>query len=131
MTKFERIMKMNIKELAKFINHIHEKVDESGCHVLKDIEGETIMGKEVEEWLKEESTKTEGRYWKDRYENKYYNHLYECSVCEGKALYEFKVDDLGHEIEEQALTPFCPWCGVEMWTPNELEISWKVEDMEE
>lgn len=53
-------------------------------------------------------------YWKDRYGNKYDNHLYECSVCGKKALYEVDVDELGHSKIRQALTPACPYCLAKM-----------------
>ena len=49
-------------------------------------------------------------YWKDRYGNKYYNHLYECSVCGKEALYECYKNELDQWKERQALTPACPYC---------------------
>lgn len=49
-------------------------------------------------------------YWKDRYGNKYDNHLYECSVCGEIALYEFYANELGQEESRQVLTPGCPHC---------------------
>jgi hypothetical protein len=53
-------------------------------------------------------------YWKDRYGNKYDNHLYECSACGEEALYKFKVDELGHTRAVQALTSLCSNCGARM-----------------
>jgi rubrerythrin len=53
-------------------------------------------------------------YWKDRYNNKYYNHLYECSVCGREALYKPYSDELGHTKIRQELTPVCPHCGAKM-----------------
>ena len=52
--------------------------------------------------------------WKDRYDNKYYNHLYECSVCGKEALYECYKNELDQWKERQALTPVCPYCGAKM-----------------
>ena len=43
-------------------------------------------------------------YWK------YYNHLYECSVCGREALYKPYSDELGHTKARQELTPVCPYC---------------------
>lgn len=53
-------------------------------------------------------------YWKDRYNNKYYNHLYECSVCGREALYKPYSDELGHTKARQELTPVCPYCSAKM-----------------
>lgn len=53
-------------------------------------------------------------YWKDRYGNKYINHLYECSVCSKEALFESYKNELDQWNERQALTPVCPHCGAEM-----------------
>lgn len=53
-------------------------------------------------------------YWKDRYNNKYVNHLYECSVCSKEALFESYKNELDQWNERQALTPVCPHCGAEM-----------------
>lgn len=53
-------------------------------------------------------------YWKDRYGDKYHNHLYECSVCGKEALYEFYKNELDQRKERQALTPICPYCGAKM-----------------
>lgn len=52
--------------------------------------------------------------WEDRYENKYYNHLYECSVCGREALYEHYKNELDQWKERQALTPICPYCSAKM-----------------
>ncbi len=53
-------------------------------------------------------------YWKDRYGNKYDNHLYECSICGKDALGESYCDELGQSRIRQALTPICPRCGAIM-----------------
>ena len=52
--------------------------------------------------------------WKDRYNNKYYNHLYACSVCNKEALCEHYTNELGQIKVRQALTPLCPHCGAKM-----------------
>ena len=57
-------------------------------------------------------------YWKDKYNNKYDNHCYECSVCGKKALYEADIDELGHDVIRQALTPACPYCFAKMDKEN-------------
>lgn len=56
--------------------------------------------------------------WKDRYNNKYYNHLYECSVCGKEALYECYKNELDQWKERQALTPICPYCSAKMDKEN-------------
>ena len=53
-------------------------------------------------------------YWKDRYGDKYHNHLYECSVCGKEALYEFYKNELDQWKERQALTLICPYCSAKM-----------------
>lgn len=57
--------------------------------------------------------------WKDRYGNKYDNHLYECSVCGEKALYEVDVDELGQSKIRQVLSNGCPNCLAKMDERNE------------
>ncbi len=52
--------------------------------------------------------------WKDRYENKYANHYYECSVCGKSALYTIKVTNLGNQYPDQVLSEYCPNCGARM-----------------
>lgn len=52
--------------------------------------------------------------WEDMFGGKYSNPRYRCSVCKGKALYDFERDLLGNWKEVQALTPFCPHCGIKM-----------------
>ena len=52
--------------------------------------------------------------WIDRYSEKYDNHLYECSECRKKALYEVGSDELGNKKITQALTPACPYCFAKM-----------------
>ena len=53
-------------------------------------------------------------YWKDRYENKYANHYYECFVCGGAALDGIKNNGLGNPESIQVLSDFCPHCGAKM-----------------
>lgn len=52
--------------------------------------------------------------WVDRYGEKYANHLYECSSCKEKALYEFHRDVLGKDSAVQVLSAVCPYCGARM-----------------
>lgn len=52
--------------------------------------------------------------WIDRYGNKYANHLYECSLCKGTALWGFSANELGQEVSFQRLSPYCPNCGAKM-----------------
>ena len=52
--------------------------------------------------------------WRDRYNNKHDNHLYECSACGGKALYEFYENELGQTKLKQVLSNYCPNCGAKM-----------------
>lgn len=52
--------------------------------------------------------------WKDRYEHKYANQYYECSVCGGKALDETYVPIIGAPYCNQELSPYCPHCGAKM-----------------
>lgn len=53
-------------------------------------------------------------YWKDRYGNKYDNHLYECSVCGKKALYELYSNELQQTKTRQVLSNACPHCLAKM-----------------
>ena len=53
-------------------------------------------------------------HWVDRYGGRFVNPLYECSACLGKALFEIKVDGLGHEYIAQMLSNCCPHCGAHM-----------------
>ena len=76
----------------------------------------SICGKPNEVKLpfsKEVAEVVHGR-WVDRYGEKYANHLYECSECKKSALYDFKVDELGHEHAVQVLSDYCPNCGAKM-----------------
>jgi hypothetical protein len=52
--------------------------------------------------------------WKDIWGGKYDNQEFRCSVCNGKALYDYKKDELWTWVEAQQLTPFCPHCGATM-----------------
>jgi predicted RNA-binding Zn-ribbon protein involved in translation (DUF1610 family) len=52
--------------------------------------------------------------WKDRYENKYANHYYECSACGKPALDRTVYDELRNPRQEQVLSPYCPNCGAKM-----------------
>ena len=73
---------------------------------------------DISDWLNEQPTadveEVKHGCWKDRYDNKYYNHLYECSVCGKEALYECYKNELDQWNERQALTPICPHCGAKM-----------------
>ena len=53
-------------------------------------------------------------YWKDRFGDKYDNHLYECSVCGKKALYEVYSDELQQTKIRQVLSNACPHCLAKM-----------------
>lgn len=64
-------------------------------------------------WLRE-SEPVVHAHWADRYGGKFANPLYECSGCLGKALFEIKVDALGHEHIAQMLSNYCPHCGAHM-----------------
>ena len=52
--------------------------------------------------------------WVDKYDGKYNNPCYICSACQKSALYTFETDELGHEVEKQELSEFCPRCGKPM-----------------
>ena len=52
--------------------------------------------------------------WKDRFENKYANHYYECSVCGKSALDGTKYNQLGNPEIIEVLSDFCPHCGAKM-----------------
>lgn len=60
-------------------------------------------------------------YWKDRYGNKYDNHLYECSVCGKKALYEVYSNELQQTRIRQVLSNACPHCLAKMDGKDETE----------
>lgn len=65
------------------------------------------------EQVKAESLRPKGR-WEDEYGGKYANPRYRCSVCKKRALYKFERDVLDNWKEVQALTDYCPNCGVKM-----------------
>ncbi len=67
---------------------------------------------------KENCRKQSEGEWKDRYNGKYANQLYACSICEKKAPRDIKVNELGHEYLTQILSPFCPNCGAKMKGAN-------------
>ena len=52
--------------------------------------------------------------WKDRYNGKYANSIYECSLCKEKALWKVETNELGSPKITQSLSPFCPNCGAKM-----------------
>lgn len=52
--------------------------------------------------------------WKDRYNGKYANSIYECSLCKEKALWKIGINELGSPKITQTLSPFCPNCGAKM-----------------
>lgn len=82
-----------------------------------NINGETAM-ECVERAIKEAPTadveEVKHGYWKDRYRNKYDNHIYICSVCDKAARYKFIRDELDREKAVQDLSAFCPNCGAKM-----------------
>lgn len=52
--------------------------------------------------------------WMDRYNGKYANSLYVCSLCDERAPLYIKADELGNEQIVQMLSQFCPNCGSHM-----------------
>ena len=72
-----------------------------------------IMG-DIEDFPESDVVEVKHGYWKDRYGNKYDNHLYECSVCGKKALYEFYYDELQQTKTRQVLSSGCPHCLAKM-----------------
>ena len=52
--------------------------------------------------------------WIDRYNGKYANSLYVCSVCDGRALLTTSLNELSTSTVKQILTPYCPHCGAKM-----------------
>lgn len=52
--------------------------------------------------------------WVDLYGEKHANHLYQCSLCGGEALYWVDADVLGSPKLVQMLTGYCPNCGTKM-----------------
>ena len=69
----------------------------------------------VKQWLEHQGEKeVKHGYWKDRYGNKYDNHLYECSVCGKEPLYEFYSNELQQTKTRQVLSNSCPHCGAKM-----------------
>ena len=52
--------------------------------------------------------------WKDRYNGKYANSLYVCSICDGKSLLATHRNELLTPTVKQILTPYCPHCGAKM-----------------
>ena len=48
--------------------------------------------------------------WVDRYGEKYSNHVYECSACKGKGIW----DGVDEHLDGWRLTAFCPYCGAMM-----------------
>ena len=52
--------------------------------------------------------------WIDRYNGKYANAIYECSICKEKALWKVGINELGSPKITQSLSPFCPNCGAKM-----------------
>lgn len=52
--------------------------------------------------------------WKDRFNNKYDNHILQCSICNKNALYCTITDELGSERNVQVMSAYCPHCGAKM-----------------
>jgi DNA-directed RNA polymerase subunit RPC12/RpoP len=52
--------------------------------------------------------------WIDRYNGKYANSLYVCSLCGKRAPLDIKANELGNEQMAQMLSQFCPNCGAKM-----------------
>ena len=79
---------------------------------IPDIENRCSGYRGPEDW--EQYVKLVHAEWIDRYGNKYANHLWRCSACGENALWSFKVDELGHAVEHQDLSDYCPHCGAKM-----------------
>jgi hypothetical protein len=60
--------------------------------------------------------------WEDVYGGKYANPRYMCSVCKEKSLYTFVRGLLGGYEKMQALTAYCPNCGVKMDKEKDNDI---------
>ncbi len=56
--------------------------------------------------------------WIDRYNGKYANSLYICSLCGKRAPLDIKANELGNEQIAQMLSQFCPNCGAKMIKRN-------------
>ena len=52
--------------------------------------------------------------WVDRYDGKYFNKAYDCSVCNKSAPFRNDMDSLGNWSTVQYLTNYCPNCGAKM-----------------
>lgn len=52
--------------------------------------------------------------WRDRYDEKYANRLYECSLCGEVAPDGTVYDELERPLRQQILSPYCPNCGAKM-----------------
>lgn len=52
--------------------------------------------------------------WRDRYDEKYANRLYECSLCGEVAPDGTVYDELERPLRQQILSPYCPRCGAKM-----------------
>ena len=57
--------------------------------------------------------------WKDRYDEKYANRLYECSLCGEIAPEGTVYDELERPLRQQMLSPYCPNCGADMRGMND------------
>ena len=86
------------------------------CHI------DDMLG-EIEDAPTADVEEVKHGYWKDRYGDKYDNHLYECSVCGKKALYEIYSDELQQTKTRQVLSNGCPHCLAKMdGTPKERGV---------
>lgn len=52
--------------------------------------------------------------WKDRYNGKYANPTYDCSVCDKEAPCRIARNELGNPYLKEVLSPYCPNCGAKM-----------------
>ena len=101
-----------IEEMAKLICSYPQCVNYNvvgGCKV-----GECRIADNAESLYNAGYRKQSEGEWKDRHENKYANHYYECSVCGKPALNRTVDNGLGNPRQEQALSPYCPHCGAKM-----------------
>lgn len=52
--------------------------------------------------------------WIDKFNGRFVNPTYICSICGEKALYEFYKNELDQWKDRQALSIRCPYCGAKM-----------------
>ena len=71
-------------------------------------------GKTLREWIEQIASKQSEGEWVDRYNGKYDNPIYVCSVCRRGTLIKYDINELGNMQMIQALSLFCPNCGARM-----------------